>query len=322
MNKMKVWLEATPQPDPFTKLRSFAECVVSKDTADLVDCDVAAMSSLPMCNAAWMDAAGASLKVIARFGVGVDNVDVPAATERGITVINTPEAPSESTAEHTIALMMSLAKRVPFADQFTRGAQIARDQLRGTEMKGRTLGILGLGRIGRRVAEMAALGIRMRVIGYDPYIDPDRLPFVEFVSSVETLLAQSDFVSFNLALTPDTRGLMDATRFAQMKRGAYFINCSRGGTVNEPALYDALKSGHLAGAALDVYQVEPPALDHPLLTLPNVIATPHVASFTDMGLRLMSEGVVDQLEQLAHGERPTHVVNPQVLPGRLADWLR
>jgi D-3-phosphoglycerate dehydrogenase len=161
----------------------------------------------------------------------------------------------------------------------------------------------------------------MRVIGYDPYIDPDRLPFVEFVSSVESLLAQSDFVSLNLALTPDTRGLMDATRFAQIKRGAYFINCSRGGTVNEPALYDALMSGHLAGAALDVYEVEPPALDHPLWTLPNVIATPHVASFTDMGLRLMSEGVVDQLEQLAHGERPTHVVNLQALPGRLADWL-
>ncbi|MCW1968530.1 MAG: hydroxyacid dehydrogenase [Anaerolineae bacterium] len=322
-SKPKIWLESIIQIATLERLHDFADIVRGDTPESIQGCDAAVISSRPNVNGAWLDAAGPTLKVVARPGIGVDNITISDASARGVLVMNTPDAPTESTAEHTVALMMAIAKRVVTADVHLRGnnamsSTITRNMLKGTEMKGKTLGIIGLGRIGKRVAEMAAFGIRMNVIGYDPYAKPGSVPGVEFVDSLDTLLARADFVSLNAALTKETYKSFNEARFRQMKRGAYFINCSRGGTVDEDALYKVLVEGHLAGAALDVFDPEPPLPNNPLLTLPNVVVTMHIASFTDVGTDSMGNGVVDQLAQLFHGERPDNLIDGAAWPGRAA----
>ena len=321
--KPKIWVESIIQIATLERLHDFAEVVRGSTPESIQGCDAAVISARPDVNGAWLDAAGPSLKVVARPGIGVDNITVADASARGILVMNTPDAPTESTAEHTIALMMAIAKRVVMADIHLRAgnamaAGINRNMLKGTEMKGKTLGIIGLGRIGRRVAEMAAFGIRMNVIGFDPYAKPGSVPGVEFVDSIDTLLARADFVSLNAALTNETRKSFNEARLRQMKRGAYLINCSRGGVIDEAALYKVLVDGHLAGAALDVFDPEPPLPDNPLLTLPNVVVTMHIASFTEVGTDSMGNGVVDQLAQLFRGERPDNLLEGKAWPGRAA----
>jgi D-3-phosphoglycerate dehydrogenase len=320
--KPKIWLEDIIQIATLNRLNDFVEVVRGNTPESIRGCDIAVVSARPPVNGDWLDAAGPTLKAVVRPGIGVDNIIVSSASERGILVINTPDAPTESTAEHTVALMMAIAKRVTTAHMQLNGAKEARNLLKGTEMKGRTLGIIGLGRIGRRVAEMASFGIRMRVIGFDPYAKPGSVPGVEFVDSLDTLLAQSDFVSLNAALTNETRKLFNEVTFRKMKKGAYFINCARGGAVDETALYKVLTDGHLAGAALDVFDPEPPLPDNPLLSLPNVVVTMHIASYTDVGTDSMGNGVVDQIEMLIRGERPPHLLDPNAWPGRAAAWLK
>lgn len=223
------------------------------------------------------------LRVIVRAGVGVDNIDVAAATRRGIVVMNTPGGNTLSTAEQTITLMMALARNIPAADAHVKQAPAKWDRTRftGTQLAGKTLAVVGLGRIGREVARRAQ-GLDMKVIGYDPFLSPDRAAQlgIESFADVDSLLPHCDFLTVHVPGGAETTDLIGAAQLAKMKRGARVLNCARGGIINEAALAEALQSGHLAGAALDVFAQEPPPADHPLLKLPNVVLTPHLGAST------------------------------------------
>jgi D-3-phosphoglycerate dehydrogenase / 2-oxoglutarate reductase len=221
------------------------------------------------------------LRAIVRAGVGVDNIDIAAATRKGIVVMNTPGGNTNSTAEQTIALLMALARHIPAADATMRQGKWERTKLVGTQLAGKTLGVIGLGRIGREVGRRAA-GLDMKVVGYDPFLSPERAGQlgIEALSGLDSLLPRCDFLTVHTPLTTETTNLIGARELALLKKGARVINCARGGIINEESLVEALKSGHLAGAALDVYVQEPPPADHPLLKLPNVVLTPHLGAST------------------------------------------
>ncbi|PYS72136.1 MAG: phosphoglycerate dehydrogenase [Acidobacteria bacterium] len=218
------------------------------------------------------------LRVIGRAGVGVDNIDVAAATARGIVVMNAPDGNTITTAEHTIALLVALARRVPQANSSLKSGKWERKNFIGTELLGKTLGIIGLGRIGRVVADRArALG--MKILAYDPFVAPEQARDLEIeTASFEDVVMRSDFLTIHTPLTAETRGIIGPDAFAKMKQGVRVINCARGGLVDEAALYQAIKSGKVAGAALDVFDQEPPPADHPLLSLDEVIVTPHLGA--------------------------------------------
>lgn len=219
------------------------------------------------------------LRVIGRAGVGVDNVDVNAATRRGVLVMNAPGGNAVSVAEHTFALMLGLAREVPQANASTQAGKWEKSAFSGTEMRGKTLGLVGLGRVGTEVARRAR-GLEMKVLAYDPYVTPAAAREVEVdMVSLDELLTQSDVVSLHTALSATTEKIIDAPALAKMKKGARLINCARGELIDEAALALALRSGHLAGAAVDTFAQEPPK-DSPLLGLPNLIATPHIAGST------------------------------------------
>jgi D-3-phosphoglycerate dehydrogenase len=221
------------------------------------------------------------LRAIVRAGVGVDNIDVAAATRKGIIVMNTPGGNTVSTAEHTITMMMALARHIPAADQSLHAKKWERSKFVGTQLAGKTLGVVGLGRIGREVARRAA-GLDMKVIGFDPFLAPERAAQLGIEAAVDlvSLLPHVYFLTVHTPLTAETTSLIGAREIALMKKGARVLNCARGGIVSEEALAEALRSGHLAGAALDVFVQEPPPPDHPLLALPNVVATPHLGAST------------------------------------------
>lgn len=226
-------------------------------------------------------AAAENLRVIGRAGIGVDNIDVEAATKRGIVVMNTPAGNNVTTAEHAISMMLALARSIPQATASMKGGKWEKSRFVGSEVFNKTLGIVGIGNIGSLVAERA-LGVKMRVIAYDPFISQpaaQRLG-VELVS-LDDLYARSDFISVHTPLNPETRGLIGAAAFAKMKKGVRIINCARGGIVDEDALAAAIRDHKVAGAALDVFAQEPPAPDHPLLKLDQVICTPHLGAATD-----------------------------------------
>lgn len=220
------------------------------------------------------------LRVVGRAGVGVDNIDVPAATARGIVVMNAPDGNTITTAEHTIALLISLARRVPQANSSLKLGHWERKRFIGVELQGKTLGIIGLGRIGRVVASRArAFG--MNIIAFDPFIAPEQARDLEIeIAPLDEVFGRADFVTVHTPLTPETRGIVGKEAFAKMKRGVRIVNCARGGLVDEDALYKAIRSGIVAGAALDVFSEEPPPRDHPLLALDEVIATPHLGAST------------------------------------------
>lgn len=226
-----------------------------------------------------MDSA-TSLRVVGRAGVGVDNIDVPAATERGIVVMNAPDGNTITTAEHTIALLIALARRVPQANSSLKSGHWDRKSFIGVELQGKTLGVVGMGRIGRTVAARArAFG--MKIVAFDPFIASEQARDLEIeLAPLDELFASADFITIHTPLTAETRGVIGRDAFARMKQGVRIINCARGGLVDESALYDAIKAGTVAGAALDVFVQEPPAADHPLLLLDEVIATPHLGAST------------------------------------------
>jgi D-3-phosphoglycerate dehydrogenase len=223
------------------------------------------------------------LRVIARAGVGVDNIDVGAATRKGIVVMNTPGGNTVSTAEQTITLLLALARHIPTADAGVRAGKWKelRSKLIGNQLAGKTLGVVALGRIGGEVARRAA-ALDMKVLGYDPVLAPARAAElgVEMVGSLAELLPRCDFLTVHTPLNDQTRNLIGARELALLPKGARVVNCARGGIINEEALAEALRSGHLAGAALDVFVEEPPPADHPLLKLPNVVVTPHLGAAT------------------------------------------
>lgn len=259
--------------------------------------------------------AGARLRVIARHGVGVDNIDVQAATRRRIPVAYTPDANRVSVAEHVLALLLALAKRLPEYDAATRrGGWAVRDSYGAVDLAGKTLGVVGVGRVGATVAHKAAAGLDMRVLGHDPHLSPEAIAAAgaEPVARLEELLAASDAVTLHVPLLPSTRGLLGAANLARMRPSALLVNTSRGGVVDEPALHAAIASGRLRGAALDVFEQEPPPHDHPLLGLPNVILTPHSAALTAECAVRMATGAARAILDVLDGRRPSHVVNPEV----------
>ena len=263
-------------------------------------------------DAATMDSAP-GLLVVARTGIGVDSVDVLEATRRGIAVCNAPEGPTISTAEHAVALILAVCKRLEQSQVRLRSGETglyARHE--GMELADRTLGLVGYGRIARRVAD-AARGLGMQVAIFDPYLD-EPPPDVAVAGSLDDLLSTADVVSVHVPLTDDTANLFDADRFARMRPGSVFVNTARGGLVDQSALMDALDQGHLFGAGLDVTDPEPLPPDHPLLHRDDVVVTPHVASATAAGKKRLFLSAFEQTILVLDGQRPPHLVNPDVWP--------
>lgn len=241
-----------------------------------------------------MDAAK-RLRAIGRAGVGVDNIDVAAAATRGIVVMNAPDGNTITTAEHSFAMLLALARKIPLAFTSLRAAKWERKKFVGVELYGKTLGIIGLGRIGRTVARIA-MGFNMRVIAYDPFVTPESTRDLELeILPIEEIFKRSDFISLHTPLTSETRGILGAQAFSLMKRGVRIINCARGGLVDETALYHAIKEGIVAGAAIDVFEQEPPPPDLPLLSLDEVIMTPHLGASTTEAQEGVAVTVAEQM---------------------------
>src|SRR6201989_1026387 len=234
------------------------------------------------------------LKVIGRAGIGVDNVEIPAATAKGIIVMNTPFGNSITTAEHAITLMLALAREIPQADASTQAGKWEKNRFMGVEITGKMLGVIGCGNIGAIVADRA-LGLRMKVVAYDPFLSPERAKDlgVEKVE-LDDLFKRADFITLHTPLTEKTKNIIDAAALAKMKKGVRIINCARGGLVDEAALTEALKSGHVAGAAFDVF-VEEPATSNPLFSLPNVVCTPHLGASTSEAQENVALQVAEQM---------------------------
>jgi D-3-phosphoglycerate dehydrogenase len=262
-----------------------------------------------------------SLKVIGRAGTGVDNIDVPAATRRGILVMNTPGGNTVSAAEHTVSLLLALARNIPQAHMSLLKGEWARSRFTGTEVFEKTLGIIGLGKIGREVAQRC-LGLGMNVIGYDPVLSPDVAlkQGIEPVS-LDDLYRRSDFISIHTPLTPETRGLLNVTSLAKCKRGVRVINCARGGIIDEQALLWALESGHVAGAALDVFEVEPPK-DTRLVSHHRVVATPHLGASTEEAQEKVALQIASQVADALKGRGYAGLVNGAALQLALKEEIK
>ena len=247
--------------------------------------------------------AGTHLKVIGRAGVGVDNIDVAAAVARGITVVNSPPAASVSVAEHTLGLMLALAHHIAAADASMKLGRWDKNAFMGSELKGKTLGLLGIGRIGAEVAARA-LAFGMRVMAYDPYLTPGQIQQRQAVpAGFDDVIAASDYISLHVPLTAMTRGLIGAPQFAAMKKGARLICTARGGVIDEDALRVALDAGQLAGAALDVFASEPPLPDS-IARHPKVIATPHLGVQTQEGQALAGKMIAEEVCAVLEGREP------------------
>lgn len=256
------------------------------------------------------------LKVIGKHGIGIDNVDLDAATRRGIHVVFTPGSNQEAVAEHTLLFMLMLARRVEQLAALARAGEFdaGRGVPPGIDLLGRTLGLVGMGRIGGRLAEICRGAFAMRVLAFDPYASPERAGAlgVELVPSLEAVLRQSDVVSIHAPLTPETHHAIDAARLSQMKPTAFLINCARGGLVDELALAEALRAGTIAGAGIDVWSEEPPPKDHPLLHLPTCLVTPHVAGASLEARRQTARMVAEETLRVLRGEPPRHSYNPEL----------
>ncbi|NPB08772.1 MAG: phosphoglycerate dehydrogenase [Thermodesulfobacteria bacterium] len=257
--------------------------------------------------------AAPKLRLIARAGTGLDNVDIEAANRKGIVVMNCPGGNTVSAAEHTIAMMMALARNIPQATASMKAGKWEKKKFMGREITGKTLGIIGLGRIGSVVADRAR-GLKMRVIAYDPYVNPEQAEKMGIeIMSLDELLPQADFITVHVPLTKETRGFINKEKFDKMKDGVMFIHCARGGIVNEKDLYEAMVSGKVAGAALDVFEQEPPPPDYPLFQLENFICTPHLGASTVEAQKNVALAVASQVvDFLVHGVVRNAVNMPSV----------
>jgi D-3-phosphoglycerate dehydrogenase len=263
-------------------------------------------------------AAGHRLKVIGRAGAGVDNIDVEAATRAGVLVVNAPSGNTIAAAEHTMAMMLSLARHIPQADQAVKGGRWERSRFLGTELREKVLGIVGLGSIGREVAHRAqAFG--MQVIAADPVASEERAARLNVkLMPLDQLLRESDVITLHVPLTPETHHMIDATALAMTKPGVRFLNVARGGVIDEPALWSALQDGHVAGAALDVFEQEPPG-ENPLLSLPQVVTTPHLGASTEEAQISVALEIADQVIAVLDGGLPRFALNaPVALPEAMA----
>jgi len=319
-NWFRIWFERKPPP-AYAELLEGSAVIVGNGKSEahaqgsIAQAQAIIASAYVRYDGALMDTAPA-LRVISRTGIGLDNIAIDEATERGIAVCNAPNGPTVSTSEHAIALMLAVAKELPRATSaLGSGKRDFFNEYQGVELDGLCCGLVGLGQIGQRVAVFTrALG--MHVIAYDPYVDPEIATTlqVELVPDLNTLLKQADTVSLHAPLTPDTNQMINAERLALMKPGAILINTARGGLIDETALLQALDSGHLRGAGLDVFEPEPPNPTNQLLHRDNVIATPHIAGATIAGKDRLWRAAIAQALQVLKGERPPHLVNPDVWP--------
>jgi D-3-phosphoglycerate dehydrogenase len=262
-----------------------------------------------------------NLKAIGRAGIGVDNIDIEAATKRGVIIANAPESNTVAAAEHTLGLMLAAARRIPAADSSLRHGEWKRSAFKGVEVSGKTLGLIGLGHVGAIVAR-GALGMGMRVLAYDPYVSEDRMRSmnVERAETTDEVFGQSDFLSLHVPRTPQTVGLVNEDSLAKMKTTAYLINVARGGIVDETALYNALKEGAIAGAALDVFAEEPTTAS-PLFALPNVVVTPHLGASTAEAQDRAGVTAAEQVATALRGAVPMHAINAPVPMGEGAEFV-
>ena len=246
------------------------------------------------------------LRVVGRAGVGVDNVDVETATRRGVVVLNAPGANTISTAEHAFSLLVSVARNIPRADATVKSGTWDRKKLEGVELYNKTLGIIGMGRIGSELSRRA-IAFGMRVLAFDPYLSAARARSlqVELVEEIDQLLPLADFISLHTPLTPETHHILNAERLAKTKRGVRVINCARGGLIDERALCHALSSGHVAGAALDVFETEPLPADSPCREFPNVVLTPHLGASTAEAQESVGIEIAQSIRAAAYGRRRT-----------------
>ncbi len=261
------------------------------------------------------------MKVIGRAGTGVDNIDLDAATRKGILVMNTPGGNTISAAEHTVSMLLSLARNIPQAHMSLVRGEWERKKFTGTEVFEKTLGVVGLGKIGREVASRC-LGLGMKILGYDPVLAPEaaaRLS-IELVNLPE-LFRRADFITVHTPLTPDTKGLLSDETLARCKKGVRVINCARGGIIDEKALLRALESGHVGGAALDVFEIEPPK-DNPLLRHPRVIATPHLGASTEEAQEKVAVQIAHEIADALHGRAYAGVVNGSAMLLTLKEEVR
>jgi len=260
-------------------------------------------------------AACKQLKVVGRHGVGLDTVDIPAATRLVVAVVHAPGSNSQAVAEHALMLMLNCVKRTLAVDKATRAADWGAPRSGNTELAGKTLGIVGVGNVGRRVAKFAG-AIGMRVLGYDKYVADDELRRrgAEPVASLEALLAHVDVLTCHTPLTPETKHMINEKSLGLMKPGAIFINTSRGPVQDERALFEALTRGKLAAAGLDVWEDEPTSRDNPMLNLQNVVCSSHVAGVTREATRQAAMQVSGEMLRVLRGERPDVLVNPDVWP--------
>ena len=262
-----------------------------------------------------------NLKAIGRAGIGVDNIDIEAATKRGVIVANAPESNTIAAGEHTLGLMLAAARHIPVADNSLRGGEWKRSKFKGVEVAGKTLGLIGLGHVGTIVAR-GALGMRMRVLAYDPYVSEDRMRDMNVAraETVDEVLEQSDFVSLHVPRTPQTSGMIDRAALEKMKPSAYLINVARGGIVDEGDLYNALKEGTISGAALDVFKEEP-TTDSPLFALPNAVVTPHLGASTVEAQDRAGVTAAEQVATALRGQVPMNAINAPVPVGEGAEFV-
>ncbi len=260
----------------------------------------------------------AKLKIIGRAGVGVDNIDIPAATAKGIIVINSPGGNTIAATEHTMAMMLSMARNIPIANETTQKGEWNRKKYVGVELKGKTLGVIGMGRIGSGVAKRA-LAFDMDVIAYDPYINEERAHDLGVtVGTLDDVVSKADFITVHMPLTPDTKNMISMEQMKKMKQGVRLVNCARGGIINEEDLAQAVKDGIVAGAAIDVFTSEPLPADHPLLGVPGIVVTPHLGASTVEAQIGVSIDVAEGVKAALHGEPVATAVNmapvsPQVM---------
>ena len=254
--------------------------------------------------------AGIKLKVIARYGAGVDNIDCQAASELGIRICNAPVANSCSVAEHTITLLLACAKNLIVQDREARaGNYNSRNLLKSVELKGKTLGLIGCGHIGRMVAKKAYYGLEMEVIGYDAYLKQDQVPdYIHMKSDAEKILRNSDFISLHIPATAETVDFINMESLKMMKKSAVLLNCARGGVVREEDLFTALKEGVIAGAGLDVFKEEPADKENPLFSLENLIVSPHNAALTYDAMDRMGLHAAQGIDEVLQGKKITWAV--------------
>lgn len=309
-------------PDAVANLKTGARVDISDDPTEAGMVAAAAQAEgilfriKPACSESLMTAC-TRLKVVGRYGAGLDTVDLPAATRLGIAVVHAPGSNAQSVAEHAVMLMLNCAKKTRQVEAMTRRAEWGPARAAGLrELNGKTLGIVGVGNVGRIVARIAGQGLGMKVLGHDPYVAPEELRRrgVEPVNSLDELLPRVDVLTCHTPLTPETRGMINERTLALMKPGAIFVNTSRGPVQQEHALFEALTKGRLAAAGLDVWEEEPVGADNPLLNLDNVVCTSHIAGVTEEAHRAIGMMVTSEMLRVLRGEKPMVLANADLWP--------